>query len=156
MRLAFFCELTFPNPNHSPTGFAQRPRDEPITLNIPLKFRQPKFDTRFGRVAKFAARMSMPEATIDEYCDSLFDKDEIGFSENLCVPSPARYPVPSKQLDQSQFCIAISARSDARHDSRTFFSVEDIRHPATATLYFGDAKPTPLGRFAETQYLLHV
>jgi hypothetical protein len=59
--------------------------------------------------------MSMPEATIDEDCDPPLGKNEIRFSENMSVPSPAGYPAAPKQLHQPQFGVAIPATSNARH-----------------------------------------
>jgi hypothetical protein len=37
--------------------------------------------------------MPMPEAAIDEYRDPPLGKNEIRFSENISVPSPAYYRV---------------------------------------------------------------
>jgi len=58
-------EIAFPNSNDSPASFAQFAAYEPITRNIPLKFRQPEFKPTFRRVAEFAVRMPMPETTVD-------------------------------------------------------------------------------------------
>jgi len=66
-------ELTFPNTHHTPAGFVQRPRHQPIPRNIPFELRQPKFAPRFRLITEPASLVPVPEAPVLEYGKTLME-----------------------------------------------------------------------------------
>ena len=92
-------EIAFPNSNDSPPSFAQLARYEPIARNILLKLRQPEFNARFRCVTELAAGMSMPEAAVNEYGNSMLWKNEIRFSEYVLISPPTGDSEMSEQVN---------------------------------------------------------
>jgi hypothetical protein len=70
----------------------------------------------------------MPEAAIDEHRDSLFGKNEIGFSEDTRLSSPTADATFLKQRNHPQFGITISTRTNTRHYLRTLGCCEYVGH----------------------------
>jgi hypothetical protein len=65
-QLGFVVELTFPDHEHAPTEAAQLGADATVTLHILLEFRFPELAAGLRRSASVLARVSMPEAAMNE------------------------------------------------------------------------------------------
>ena len=70
------------------------------------------------------ARAAVPEAAVYKDGDSLAAEDEIRPAENRRIPPPATDAVFAHKRDESEFCVAISTRPDARHAALRFALVK--------------------------------
>ena len=72
--------------------------------------------------------MTVPEATINKYCNPLLWKDKIRVSLNIIVTSPATDSELIKHLDHLHFSGLIASGLDLFHYLRSLIRRKDISH----------------------------
>lgn len=122
-------QLALPDSHDFPPSFAQRAGHESITRYIAFKLWQPKVGSRFRRVTVFAPGMAMPETAVDKNGYTRLRKYEVWLAEQPRVSPPSSNLCSSKNSDQSQLCIAVTPRSDARHYAGALLCGEYVETP---------------------------
>jgi hypothetical protein len=82
-------------------------------------------------------------------------KKKIRLAKNILMPTPARDAVLAEQPYKGEFGIFIAARTNARHDIRSFCFGEDIGHGCSnfaGRFNFLSALPEPLGLNGRTNF----
>jgi hypothetical protein len=73
----------------------------------------------------------MPETAVNKDRDLWTSENEIGFTINGCISSPASDAVFAHERDEGKFGRPVSTRPYQRHDSAALRFGEDIRHLQT-------------------------
>ena len=70
----FLCivEVAFPRNENAPVGCGQLFYIPPVPRDIPLEFSSPEFGVGFRHTRNLAARMTMPETSVNEDYRSIF------------------------------------------------------------------------------------
>jgi len=78
--------------------------------------------------------MAVPETAIDKHSHTCTSKYEIRLAENCLIATPAGDCCFAEKPSKSQLGIAISSRTDARHDGGTLLRRKHVRHLALRRL----------------------
>ncbi len=108
----------FPHSDNSPSFAAKFLIDVSITHYISLNFLFPIFPVHRRHSTMF--RTTMPKTSVNEDCEPLRGKCEIGLSHERKISFPARKMLFSKSGSKGGFCSLIAARFNARHDTGSF------------------------------------
>jgi hypothetical protein len=76
-------KLALPDTHNFPTPLSKRMRHDFVARNIVAELGQPKFESGFRCIRKFAALMSMPKAPVHEYGEPLLREHEIRLAEHF-------------------------------------------------------------------------
>jgi hypothetical protein len=113
-----------PDSKNPPTPCTQYSVCGPIPYFVHGQFVFPKSAIVYWDAAMPSA--TMPKTTINENDEPAIWKDKVGLSSERRISPPAANAMTSKYLDQSQFCLSVSAPSDTRHDLGAFRTGVDI------------------------------
>ena len=108
-------KLALPDAQNFPTALSKRTRNHPVTRHIVIELTQPKFDSAFWRVGKFASGMAMPKTPVNEDGDLLTRKNEVWSTEYSRISPPASNSMLPKKRDHAKFRVPIPLASDSGH-----------------------------------------
>jgi hypothetical protein len=128
-------ELVLPDSKHREALGLQLPVDLLVTPFVDADLGTPKCRIRLGDVS--APWTSMPETTVDEYCQLPSRKDEVWSSwQVLCVEHPSPNTPTHQCKPQSLFGALVAFRSDTAHCLGTH-AVNIVKPPCRQVLSQG-------------------
>jgi hypothetical protein len=85
LQMQRICDFALPDDDQLPTSFPKPFLRRTITQDILVKLALPKVDPAFGRVRKFAAKMTMPKATVNKDRRFMLSKNNVGIPRQFLI-----------------------------------------------------------------------
>ena len=119
-------QFVFPQPEHLPATLPKQAGNFSIAQFIARELGCPIACVGAG-IAPVSGT-PMPKTTIYKYREPFFPKDEVRFSMDALVTSPAHHAMFTKNGNEFKFGIFIPTTAYCRHASRPLLLCKNVRH----------------------------